>query len=146
MAPKPTVSFLLVEDDSVDVEAVRRSFQKHGFEPPLVTASDGVEALSILRGEKSVALQRPYVVLLDLNLPRMGGFEFLSQLRADPELRDAVVFVLSTSNAERDKRKAYAHNVAGYFVKSDLGSGLQNIIPLLATYDSVVHYPLGSCA
>ena len=141
------VQFLLVEDDSVDVEAVQRSFQRNELQSPLFTTSDAQDALRILRGEAGPdAVQGPFVVLLDLNLPRMDGLEFLEALRQDPSLKDTVVFVLSTSNAERDKRAAYAHNVAGYFVKSDLGPGLESLVPLLRTYASVVHFPRASAA
>lgn len=110
-------SVLLVEDDEVDVLNVRRALAKAGLEGvALHVAADGVEALAMLRGSPPLD-PPPRMVVLDLNLPRMNGVEFLHELRADESLRDLVVIVLTTSDEERDVRSAFAHNVAGYFVK-----------------------------
>ena len=111
-----TVSILLVDDDEVDRRAVMRSFQKHKIENPIMTARDGREALEILRGEGGDALERPYMILLDLRMPRMDGLEFLAELRGDPKLRDSIVFVLTTSDLEKDRTESYNYNVAGYIL------------------------------
>src|SRR5262245_51307704 len=98
------VNFLIVDDDQVDVQAIQRGLQKQRIANPVHVARDGVEALQMLRGEGGVAnVPRPYLILLDLHMPRMDGLQFLRELRKDPELTDSVVFVLTTSATEEDK-------------------------------------------
>ena len=105
---KEAESILLVEDDDVEVLKVRRALQKIQFSHPVHVAEDGVEALSLLRGvRKSELSPKPRMVLLDLNMPRMNGLEFLREIRSDPELKQMVVVVLTTSNHERDVSFAY---------------------------------------
>jgi CheY-like chemotaxis protein len=140
-----TVTVLLIEDNEVDREAVQRAFQEHRIGNPLVEAADGVEALEILRGSaKRQALARPYLVLLDLNLPRMDGLEFLRELRSDPQLADAIVFVLTTSKSDEDKTNAYRANVAGYIVKGEVGEGFMRLVGLLDHYWRIVEFPEGA--
>jgi CheY-like chemotaxis protein len=99
----------------VDVLNVRRAFQKNHITNPLFVASNGLEALEQLRGNMIPRDRR--IVLLDLNMPKMNGIEFLQELRRDPELRVTPVVVLTTSNDERDRIEAYNLNVAGYLLK-----------------------------
>jgi CheY-like chemotaxis protein len=109
------LNILLVEDDEVDVMNVRRAFSQSHIVNPLFVASDGVEGLERLRDGTVPSSRR--MVLLDLNMPRMNGIEFLREVRQDPALRATVVVVLTTSNDDRDKIDAYNLNVAGYLVK-----------------------------
>jgi CheY-like chemotaxis protein len=106
---------LLVEDDAVDVMNVQRAFKKNNISNPLFLAGNGIEALDALRAGLMPRERR--LVLLDLNMPRMGGIEFLRELRADPELRHIPVVVLTTSNDDKDRVEAYNLNVAGYILK-----------------------------
>lgn len=116
------VNVLLVEDDEVEIMSVRRAFRLMRIEHNLVVARDGVEALQVLRGESGASkLARPYVILLDVNMPRMNGREFLREVRLDPEHGEADVIVLTTSTADADRRAACDARVAGYVVKSTLG-------------------------
>lgn len=112
------INLLLVDDDEVDVMNVQRAFKKNNIANPLYVASNGLEALEILRGqgEQQLPPQRR-LILLDLNMPKMGGIEFLRELRADPELKVIPVIVLTTSNEDSDKVEAYNFNVAGYILK-----------------------------
>lgn len=137
-----TVTVLLVDDDDVDVQAVRRAFRKAKIANPVEVARDGLDALSMLRGEDGrQPLSKPYIIILDLNMPRMDGLEFLSEIRKDPEHHDAVVFVLTTSKADEDRAASYDKNVAGYIVKSDVGEGFLNVINLLDCYWRIVLLP-----
>jgi len=137
-----TVNVLLVEDNAVDREAVRRAFQKQRIANPITDAADGLEALDRLRGMNGATrIERPYLILLDINLPRMSGIEFLRSLRADPELRDSIVFVLTTSKRDEDRMASYDANVAGYVVKSDVGPGFVRLVELLDHYWRVVAFP-----
>lgn len=109
------LNVLLVEDDEVDVMNVRRAFKKNHFANPLWVAGNGLEALELLRSREMPRERR--LVLLDLNMPRMNGIEFLRELRADAELQGTPVVVLTTSDDERDRVEAYNLNVAGYILK-----------------------------
>ena len=138
------MEILLVEDDEVDRMAVRRAFKDIGVQPRIVEAADGEEALRILEGVSEKPQPRsPFLILLDINMPRMNGHEFLTKLRAkeDPLVRDAVVFILSTSEAHVDIEQAYARNVAGYLVKSEYRDGLKHVVELINTFGNVVRLP-----
>jgi CheY-like chemotaxis protein len=123
------VTILLVDDDDVDAIGVVRALKKLKISNPVVRAHDGVEALELLR--HPTAIQRPYMVLLDINMPRMNGLEMLAQLRSDPQLVRAVVFVLTTSHEDEDKLGAHEKNVAGYIVKNHVGDGFLRAMELL---------------
>ncbi len=116
------LTILLVEDDDVAAESVVRSLKHIGLDIPVVWAEDGEVALRLLRDADPLRpVPRPRVVLLDLNMPRMNGFEFLQHLRADPALHNEVVFVLTTSDDDSDRTRAYHENIAGYMVKTAVG-------------------------
>ena len=117
MPNSKVLHILLVEEDEVDVRALRWAFNKLKIANPLTVANDGVEALELLK-----AMPRPYLIITDINMPRMNGIELLRSIREDEQLRDSIVFVLTTSNDEQDKIDAYNLNVAGYMLKSDMGS------------------------
>ncbi len=137
---KEEVTILVVDDDEIDVMGVQRAFKKSNLKNSIVVASDGKDALRKLRDGKSVS--KPYLVLLDLNMPQMNGVEFLENARKDPELHNSVVFVLTTSNDEEDKRKAYKHNIAGYFVKGQMEEGFGDAVTLLNHYSRVNQFPV----
>jgi CheY-like chemotaxis protein len=135
------LDLLVVDDDDVTIESVERSLRKTPHIFRAVAAEDGLEALQILRGESPKRIGRPYIILLDLNMPRMNGFEFLDVLRADVTIRDAVVFVLSTSDADSDLLRAYHKLIAGYLVKSNVGPQLSKLAHLLCKYAEAVNLP-----
>lgn len=136
-----TVNVLLVEDDDLDAEAITRAFQKHRIGNPIRRVSDGREALDLLRGEGEQSFPRPYLILLDLNMPRMNGIEFLNEVRNDPALSDSIIFVLTTSDDDRDKVAAYGKNVAGYMIKAKAGEDFLNLIEILGSYWRFVEFP-----
>lgn len=114
------INILLVEDDEVDVMNVKRAFKKGNISNPLHFACNGLEALAMLRGESNSSPPVPArrrLILLDLNMPRMNGLEFLDVLRNDPDLNTIPVVVLTTSDEDRDRVEAYNYNVAGYILK-----------------------------
>ena len=138
----PTVNLLLVDDDEVDVQGMKRAFAKSRIANPMTVARDGIEALEILRGEAGrQKLPKPHLILLDLNMPRMNGIEFLEVIRADDDLKSAVVFMVTTSKAEEDKARAYGHNVAGYIVKQDPANTFLQAVSMLEHYWKVVEFP-----
>ena len=141
------VTILLVEDDEVDVRAIRRGLEKQKISNPLIPATDGIEALQLLRGEGGrTKVPRPYLILLDLNMPRMNGIQFLQELRKDPRLTDSIVFVLTTSAAEEDQVAAYKEHIAGYLVKAEAGENFLKAIQLLDKFVITVQFPSGQVA
>lgn len=110
------MTILLVEDDEVDIMNVKRAFKKNNISNPLLIAHNGIEALELLRS-KALDAPKPKIVLLDLNMPRMGGIEFLKEVRNDAELSTLSVFIMTTSNEDGDKIDAFNLNVAGYILK-----------------------------
>lgn len=134
-----SLNLLLVDDDDVDVMNVRRAFSKARLTNPLYVASDGVEALRMLRDGSVPAARR--LVLLDINMPRMNGIEFLRELRADETLRNTSVVVLTTSSADEDKLNAYELNVAGYLVKPVTFSTFVEVMATLDRYWTLVEMP-----
>src|SRR5262245_53041267 len=123
------LNIVLVDDDDVDVMNVERAFAKGHIPHPIWVAQDGIAALALLRSGEVPSTRR--LVLLDLNMPRMNGIEFLRELRADPRLRMTPVVVLTTSNDDRDKVEAYNLNVAGYLLKPVTFSAFVELISTL---------------
>ncbi|WDE00608.1 response regulator [Thalassomonas actiniarum] len=140
MAASP-LNILLVEDDDVAAEAVIRSFNKADLQFPIILAEDGDIALNILRGSHERTIERPLLVLLDLNMPHLNGFEFLEILRGDEDLKDTVVFILTTSSDEKDLIRAYNENVAGYMVKSAIGPMFSKLTALMESYCEAIKLP-----
>jgi CheY-like chemotaxis protein len=133
------LNILLVEDDDVDVMNVKRAFAKNHITNPLFVAADGIEALEKLRGSELPKGRR--LVLLDLNMPRMNGIEFLRAVRKDPDLALTPVVVLTTSNDDRDKVDAYQLNVAGYLLKPVTFQNFCDVMVALNKYWSLVEMP-----
>jgi CheY-like chemotaxis protein len=137
VSEKP-LEILLVEDDAVDVMNVRRAFAKNKLTNPIHVAQNGIEALEMLR---KGSLPARHLVLLDLNMPKMNGIEFLRELRADPALHATSVVVLTTSNEERDKVEAYKLNVAGYLLKPVTFPSFVDLMATLNKYWTLVEMP-----
>ena len=136
------VKFLIVDDDDVSVMKVKRTISKAEFSNPIFVARDGVEALEILRGNNGKdRLSPPYIVTLDINMPRMDGHEFLRELRGDPSLKNTVVFVLTTSDNKVDIDCAYDQHVTGYIVKERSEENLHDAIAMIERFSSLVMLP-----
>jgi CheY-like chemotaxis protein len=112
------ISVLLVEDDPGDVMLVREAFAADKVGNTLSVVSDGVEAMRFVRGEGEYAgVERPDLVLLDLNLPRKSGAEVLAEIKSDPQLSTIPVVVLTTSQAEEDVLRSYEMHANAYVTK-----------------------------
>lgn len=136
---KRPLNILLVEDDEVDVMNVRRAFRANDVTHPLHVAAGADEALRMLR-DGTVPRQRR-LVLLDLNMPRMNGIEFLRALRADRDLASTPVVVLTTSNDDRDRTEAYDLNVAGYILKPVSFQAFRDAMAVFIQYWTLVELP-----
>ena len=142
MREAKTVQLLHVEDDDLCLMGLNRAFKAAKIANPVNFAHDGVEALEMLRGTNGrPRLPRPFLILLDLNMPRMDGIEFLKELRKDEELKKSIVFIMTTSAADEDKVKAYNLGVAGYILKSNPANAFLEATALLGTYWRVIEFP-----
>ena len=137
--PHAQFHVLLVEDDEIDVKNVRRAFEKNRILNPLHVARDGEEAVKMLESGEIKAER--LLVLLDLNMPRMNGIEFLRHIRGDERFRLLPVVVLTTSNDERDKVDAYRLAVAGYIVKPVTFARFVKAMAALNKYWTLVELP-----
>ena len=136
------VKLLVVEDDEGDYMMIERAFVNARILNERIQARDGVEALDILRGTGGrEKLQKPYLVLCDIKMPRMDGLSFVKEVRADPELAGTIVFMLTTSAHDEDRQTAYAHNVAGYILKQEAGKDFLKVVEMLGGYIQVVNFP-----
>jgi CheY-like chemotaxis protein len=133
------INILLVEDDEVDVMTVKRAFAKANISNPLFVASNGIEALELLRKENIPATRR--LILLDVNMPKMNGIEFLRELRADPALQQASVVMMTTSNEERDRIEAFKLNVAGYILKPVTFQQFAEVMSTINKYWALMEMP-----
>ncbi|NJK58579.1 MAG: response regulator [Pleurocapsa sp. SU_5_0] len=137
------INILLVEDDEVDIMNVQRAFKKYKITNPLYVAGNGVEALAMLRSSE----QYPQVpktrrlILLDLNMPKMNGLEFLQELRQDQELKRTPVIVLTTSDEDKDRIEAYNLNVAGYILKPVTFNNFAEVMVALNKYWALCEMP-----
>jgi CheY-like chemotaxis protein len=136
------VTILVVDDDKVDTMALRRCFRDLCIENPVVETRSGLEALARLRGtDGRPALAQPCLVVLDLNMPRMSGLEFIDELRRDPVLRRTLIFVMTTSAAPEDVNRCYEKNVAGYTLKHRSDQPFRQTVSMLQQYWNIVAFP-----
>lgn len=133
------VSLLIVDDDDIDAIALERALRKLRLLNSVFRARDGREALELLRDGTVPA---PYIILLDLNMPRMNGLEFLEALRTDPLLTHVVVFVLTTSKSDEDMVAAYRKHVAGYIFKQHMDRDFLEVMGLIEHYWRLVELPV----
>lgn len=136
-------SLLLVEDDEVDVMNVKRALKKNNLDIPFYRAANGLEALHLLEGFEVNSDQSlmNLLILLDLNMPKMGGLEFLKLVRSNPKFKKIPVIVLTTSDQEQDLVAAYDLNVAGYIIKPVDFSNFVETINIVSRYWSVCERP-----
>ena len=113
------LNIMLVDDDDIDIMTLQRAFKRNNIQNPLSIAHNGLEALDLLRGTNGSekVVPSPRIILLDINMPKMNGLEFLRELRKDEDHKSASVFVLTTSNDDNDRMEAFNLNVAGYIIK-----------------------------
>jgi len=111
-------NILLVEDDMLDVINVERTLKRINAEHRLFVAKNGQEALDMLRGNRTEKIDPlPSIIMLDINMPKMNGMEFLAELRQDEELKHIKVFITTTSDEDTDRSLSNELGVSGYIVK-----------------------------
>ena len=130
---------LLVEDDRVDAIRVERALKDLKITSPLVHLIDGEEALEYLRNEVN---EKPCVILLDLNMPKMSGGEFLEVVKGDEALKEIAVIVFTTSEAGKDADEPLTVDVAGYIVKSVSHKEFVEALKIISPYCSLSELPV----
>lgn len=117
--PNDIIKVLLVEDDEVDIENIRRAFHKINLPVELYNVANGIEALDVLyeKNNKKHIKLLPDLIIIDINMPKMNGIEFLKQLRANVALDTAQILILTTSDDLKDKLESVEFNVQGYITK-----------------------------
>lgn len=137
------MTVLLVEDEPADAHLVRLAFEEGDVRADLHHVSDGVEAFAFLRREGAYAkAPTPDLILLDLNMPRMDGRQFLQKIKADAPLHNLPVVILTTSDAERDMLDSYNHFAAGYIVKPvDIDDFMQVVCGIGNYWFNIVSLP-----
>jgi len=136
MPSNQEVTILVVEDDAIDVKALLTAFKKLKIANPVTVAKDGIEGWEVLQD-----ISRPYLIILDINMPRMNGIELLEKIRASEKFHDSIVFILTTSTDDKDKFEAYDLNAAGYMLKSDMGTSFIRAIEMVERYWKVIEFP-----
>ncbi|PWY55744.1 two-component system response regulator [Legionella qingyii] len=138
-----SINFMLVDDDEIDIKDMQRTFKKNNIDNPLHVATNGIDALNKLlgvNGEKKLK-PTPKIIILDINMPKMNGIEFMKNLRTHKKLKSLLVFILTTSNSEQDKIDAYNLNAAGYIVKPFQISDFMEVISSLHRYWNLLEFP-----
>jgi hypothetical protein len=137
-----TIKILMIEDDEIDIMNIRRAFKKNNVTNPLHVTNNGIEALDYLIDlvENSPS-KMPKIILLDLNMPKMGGIEFLRKLRQNENLKTISVFVMTTSSEDKDKVEAFNLNVAGYILKPLSMDQFMDVVSTLNSYWKLCEFP-----
>lgn len=130
---------LLIEDDQIDALTIKRALTELGIAGQVIHTTNGVDALDYLRANTSTL---PRLILLDLNMPRMNGIEFLRELKADPDLMQIPVVVLTTSKEDQDITGTFQYGVAGYMVKPLDYSQFVNVIQAITRYWELSAVPI----
>ncbi|WP_255356768.1 response regulator [Thioclava sp. SK-1] len=133
------MNILLVEDNNLDAMMIERALGKVAPVSVVHRAVDGIHALELI---SSGQVPYPFFVLLDINMPRMNGHEFLGELRASSQASDSMVFMFTTSDSAQDIAKAYSERVNGYIVKPQTKDGMKKIIETLQGFWTTCEPPL----
>jgi CheY-like chemotaxis protein len=134
-----SVPIFILEDNEIDREIALRTFKKADIQNPVYFATDGIEALSMLKASDADAkqIQQPCLIITDLNLPRMDGISFIEELQNDKVLKQNITFILSTSERPSDIERGFRLNISGYFLKDDISQ----IAQFLKTYLGLCKFP-----
>lgn len=130
-------AILLLEDDKVDLLSLKRAFKEAGMNNELLTAENGEEGLQLLNNSYPL----PSLILLDINMPKMTGIEFLKKIKADKRYNFIPVIILTTSNNDAERNEAFRLGIAGYMLKPVEYSKSLEIIKAIKTYWSLSEFP-----
>ncbi len=129
---------LMIDDDSLDLKIMKDSLEKLDVKNEIILSRDGETGLETLRSSEEGS---SFIILLDLKMPKMDGFEFLSELRTLERFRNTIVFILSTTCNAQDKVQAYKLGVTGYLIKGNNSLEVQKIAKLIKSFATIVILP-----
>jgi CheY-like chemotaxis protein len=129
---------LLVEDDRVDALLVKKAFRSLKITNPIHHVENGEEALEFLQDSEN---NKPWIILLDINMPRMNGIEFLEEAKKDEDMRNIPVIVLTSSVEQRDRIDAFKFGIAGYMVKPVTYSDMLELVEAIKKYWTMSELP-----
>jgi len=136
---RPNHVIMLVEDDDVDILSTKRAFKELAIPNPLIVTKNGEEALEYLN-RKSITL--PGIIILDLNMPKMNGIEFLKELKSRQNLNMIPVIVLTTSSNHQDIERSFENQVAGYLIKPMDFNNFKEYIQKIVDYWKICELPV----
>jgi len=126
------VTLLIVEDDDEDFVFIKQALSKLNLTNPILRAVDGQNALDILRGEQGQEkLSGPFIILLDIYMPRINGIQFLEIIRNDDKLSDTMIFIFSSSEQYEDIKTTSEYGVVGFILKSDIAGSFKESVESL---------------
>ena len=129
---------LVVEDDRIDTMTIKRIFNDLGIDNKLRFTQNGEEALCYLREE---SMEEPCIILLDINMPRMNGVEFLKEIKKDAMLKMIPVVVLTTSGDVKDREECFSNGAAGYMIKPAEYGDFTGVIKTIDNYWTISEQP-----
>jgi CheY-like chemotaxis protein len=136
------VTILLVEDDDIDAQTVMRGLAGARIINPVIRVRDGVEALELLQGSgDKKRLAPPYMLLVDIRMPRLDGLGLVRAIRNNPSLQRTIIFILTTSDSDADRLNAYNEHVAGYIVKTNSPDQFLRLAHMIDYYIMIVSLP-----
>lgn len=138
---KRQMNVLLVEDNNLDAMMVERAIARIEPNAVITRAADGLAALEAINAD---SIPKPYFIMLDVNMPRMNGHEFLKELRARESVSESMVFMFTTSDSAKDIAKAYKERVNGYIVKPQGKAGMNSILETIQKYWNTCEPPLNA--
>jgi CheY-like chemotaxis protein len=139
---QPLSPILLVEDDSVDAMTVKRAIRELHVTNSIIHSANGDDAIKYLSDHNA---KKPFVVLLDLNMPKMGGIEFLKTIKADNNLKTIPVIVLTTSKEKQDVLDSFELGAAGYMIKPVDYRKFVELLSVVMLYWSTSELPKEEC-
>lgn len=140
--PQRKTSIFVVDDDDIDAMAIERAYLKVDPNCMIYRAVDGIEAINMLTGENgAVKIPEPNFILVDINMPRMNGIKFIKLVREHPQLKNSIIFVLTTSKNEADRNAAYDLRIAGYIVKDNIDSNYNKLVETLDNLCTLITFP-----
>lgn len=139
--PHREIEVLIAEDEDLDRFLLESAFKKKQVTNPIRFFENGREMISFLKENVSDSLHDKFIVLTDLNMPIMNGFELLAELRSDPLMRRIPVFVLTSSSDETDIKRASELGLAGYISKENAGEDFMQGIELIGKWITICSVP-----
>lgn len=135
----PAIKIIVIDDDDVDAQSIERSLRSADVNNEIIRAYDGIDALDLLKGANGKEkLTKPYILLIDLMMPRMDGITFIKTLRFESDITPEMIFVLSGTDSDEQCTQAYDLNITGFIKKDRAGRDFLRLTKILEQYYEVI--------